>query len=220
MRSMTTTMTYPQLPKLHTHSFTNDPISFIAPTWDELHALAFVMATHIRASEQNFDRVVTLAKGGWPMSRSLADFLEVAEVQSLGLSFYTGIDQRAAKPTVYQDLPVSIQGEDILLFDDVSDTGESLLFAVEYLTRKGAKSVTTATIFYKERSRITPHFYALQVAEWIVFPYELVETLKDVGTRWLAEGVATNEVVSRFVSLNFPEEQVMYFLENTLLAKE
>lgn len=204
---------------LTVHTFPNDSISYVAPTWDELHALAFDMARNIREAPVSFDRVVTLAKGGWPMSRSLADFLEISEVQSLGLSFYKGVDERKAKPTMYQELPVSIQGEHILLFDDVADTGESLQFSLDYLKQKGAASVTTATIFYKERSQVVPDFFAALAAEWIIFPYELVETLKDVGTRWLAEGVDAEEVNSRFVTLQFNEAQVRYFMETTLLVE-
>lgn len=206
-------------PSLTVHSFPQDSIAYVAPTWDELHALAFEMARQIRAADVSFDRVVTLAKGGWPMSRSLADFLEISEVQSLGISFYKGVDERQAKPTMYQKLPVSIEGEHILLFDDVADTGESLLFALDYLKQKGAASVTTATIFYKERSRIVPDFFSALAAEWIIFPYELVETLKDVGTRWLADGVDAEEVISRFVTLQFEEAQIRYFMETTLLVE-
>jgi hypothetical protein len=214
---MNSTHTLPSTLKIHT--FSDDPISFIAPTWDQLHALAFEMACEIRDSHHDFDRVVTLAKGGWPMSRSLADFLEVSEVQSLGLSFYKGVDDRKAKPTVYQDLPISIENEHILLFDDVADTGESLLFAIDHLKQKGAQSITTATVFYKERSRIQPDFFSAQVGEWIVFPYELVETLKDVGTRWLAEGVSPQELAKRFESLHFPPDQVAYFIDSILLVE-
>lgn len=206
-------------PSLTLHTFENDSISYVAPTWEELHALAFEMAQQIRASDHSFDRVVTLAKGGWPMSRSLADFLEVSEVQSLGLSFYKGVNERKAKPTVYQDLPVNIMGEHILLFDDVADTGESLLFATEYLKERGAASVTTATVFYKERSQIVPDFFSAQVAEWIIFPYELVESLKDIGTRWLTDSISPDEVISRFITLQFLENQVRYFVETALLVE-
>lgn len=200
------------------HTFPGDPIPFVAPGWEQLHQHTFQLAQHLRTSGAAFDRVITLAKGGWPMSRSLADFLEVSEVQSLGISFYKGIDQRAAAPIVYQDLPVQITGERILLFDDVADTGESLAFSSNYLKERGAAHITTATVYYKERSQIVPNHFALQVAEWIIFPYELVETLQLVGTRWLAEGVDSEEVVARFVSFNFPEHQVRYFLENALLS--
>lgn len=201
------------------HTFSQDTISYVAPTWDQLHGLAFDVACQIRAEEVTFDRVITLAKGGWPMSRSVADFLEISEVQSLGISFYKGIDERKAKPTMYQELPVSIEGEHVLLFDDVADTGESLQFSLDYLKQKGAASVTTATIFYKKRSQVVPDYFASLAAEWIIFPYELVETLKDVGTRWLADGVEAEEVISRFVTLQFNEAQVRYFMETTLLVE-
>ena len=137
----------------------------------------------------------------------------------MGLSFYKGVNERKAKPTVYQDLPVNIMGEHILLFDDVADTGESLLFATEYLKERGAASVTTATVFYKERSQIVPDFFSAQVAEWIIFPYELVESLKDIGTRWLTDSISPDEVISRFITLQFPENQVRYFVETALLVE-
>ncbi len=201
------------------HQFPQDEVAFIAPSWDELHALTFGIAQKIREHHYDFDRVVTLAKGGWPMSRSLADFLEISQVQSLGISFYKGIDEREAKPMVYQELPVDITGERVLLFDDVADTGESLAFVLQYLKEKGATSITTATVFYKERSQVTPDFFAAQVAEWIVFPYELVETLQLVGNRWLSEGISPEEVVQRFIKLQFAESQVRYFMQSVLLAE-
>lgn len=199
-------------------TFSNESLSFVSPGWEALQELAFNMAKDIRNSELQFDRVVTLAKGGWPMSRSLADFLEISEVQSLGLKFYKGIDERMAKPVIYQDLPVNVSGESILLFDDVADTGESLAFAMEYLTRRGAAQITTACIYYKERSRVKPDFYAQQVEGWIVFPYELLETLRVLGTKWLSEGVDPEEVVARFVQFRFPEKQIRYLLEEVLLT--
>lgn len=199
-------------------TFPNESLSFVSPGWEDLQQLAFKMSKDIRQSELQFDRVVTLAKGGWPMSRSLADFLEISEVQSLGIKFYKGIDERMAKPVVYQDLPVNISGESILLFDDVADTGESLAFAMNYLTQRGAAFITTACVYYKERSRVKPDFYAQQVEGWIVFPYELLETLRVLGTRWLSEGVDPEEVVARFVQFKFPEQQTRFFIENVLLT--
>lgn len=198
-------------------SFPNESITFIAPGWNLLHEHVFTLAKAMRTTQAKFDRVVTLAKGGWPMSRSLADFLEVNEVQSLGLRFYTGIDERLSRPVVYQELPVDIAGEHILLFDDIADTGESLSFSVDYLTERGAASITTACVYYKERSRIRPDYFAATVREWVVFPYELVETLRILGTRWLSEGVSPEAVSERFAAFQFDPAQISYFLEELLL---
>jgi len=211
-------MNTPQQKNTQIITFPGEDTAFVAPGWQALHALAFNISVQIKAGNHHFDRVVTLAKGGWPMSRSLADFLEMSEVQSLGIKFYKGIDQREAKPIVYQDLPIDISGESILLFDDVADTGESLRFATEYLENHGAASVTTATIYYKKRSSVTPDYFSAQVAEWIIFPYELVETLRILGTRWLAEGLSLEEVIARFIALNFEASQVEHYVSTLLLS--
>jgi len=63
-------------------------------------------------------------------------------VASIGVKFYAGIDERLEQPLIYQDLPVSVRGERILLFDGVADRGISLQYTSEYLTKyKGVQEL-------------------------------------------------------------------------------
>ncbi len=192
--------------------FPSEQTTYVAPSWDELNQLLFAITQQINAKQLKFDRIVTLTKGGWPMSRSLVDFLSIESIASIGVKFYTGINERLQAPTIYQELPVSVVGERVLLFDDVADTGKSLQFVANYLREKGVATLTTATLFYKPHSVIKPDFYGAETTDWIIFPYEMVETLQVLGKRWQVAGIATDEVANRFAQLGFRRDWVMTFL--------
>lgn len=200
---------------LKTVSFPGEDITFVTPTWDDMNQLAFSIAKDIlqpNGTSKKIDRIVTLAKGGWPMTRSLVDFLSIKEVASMGVRFYKGINDRLQKPEIYQDLPVSVAGETVLLFDDVADTGESLRFVKEHLQNIGVKEIITATLFYKPRSEIKPDFFGAQVTGWIVFPYDVVEAIYMFKDAWKEKGLNPEEIEDRFVQLGAKKEWLSLYL--------
>ena len=178
-------------------AFPNDPIHYIAPTYDDMNHITFLLAKQMRANGITADRIVTLAKGGWPMTRSLVDFTKIKEVASIGVKFYQKLNQRYEVPKIYQDLPVSVKGESVILFDDVADTGKSLVYVKDYLLKAGVKQVTTVTLFYKSHSVIKPDFYGPTTAAWIVFPYESRESFSFFQRKWTKEGLSNEEIDSR-----------------------
>lgn len=186
--------------------FENDPVTYISPSWDEMNLLTFQVSEQLKKDSSTFDRIVTLAKGGWPMTRSLIDFSQIPEIASIGIKFYSGINQRYDKPVIYQDIPVSVKDETILLFDDVADTGESLIFTKKLLEERGAKEVKTATIFYKPHSKLKPDFFAKETSAWIVFPFEPFEMIELIGSKWLKQGISFQEITKRFTEFSFPKE--------------
>lgn len=201
------------LPHLQTINFDNDTASYVAPTWFQMEQLIFSIAEKIISNSQQFDRVITLSKGGWPMARPLIDYLQISDVASIGVQSYTGINEHTKRPELYQDLLLDISGENILLFDDVADTGESLAFVKEHLEKKGVSSVTCATLFYKQHSKIIPEYYGVLTADWIIFPYELRETMTILVPKWRALNVSDQEIVQRFAVLGFNKEMIEYFLK-------
>ena len=84
--------------QFNTITFPNENISYIAPSWNEMNQLAFEVSQQILKIGNQFDRIVTLAKGGWPLTRSMVDFLQIKEVASIGVKFYAGIGKHMDKP--------------------------------------------------------------------------------------------------------------------------
>ncbi len=191
--------------------FDQDGATFITPTWEELNQLAFTVAQKILADGAQFDRIVTLAKGGWPMTRSLVDFLNVREVASIGIKFYAGINKRMSRPEIYQDLPVIVKGESVLLFDDVADSGESLEFTRQYLLEQGVTAVKCATLFYKPHSTLKPDYFADETTAWIIFPYEALESMKLLEGTWLKQGLKKAAIIDRFIKLGIKDRYINHY---------
>ena len=180
-----------------TFLFPPDPVSYICPTWDQLEQLTLQVAQNVLKSQDQPEIIVTLAKGGWPMTRSLADFLQVDEIASIGVKFYAGIHQRLPEPQIYQDLPIDVAGKRLLLFDDVADSGGSLKFVSDLLAERNAASVTMATLFYKTHSSVKPDFYVATTDAWIIFPFEKKEMSQLLREKWRAQSISPTETESR-----------------------
>lgn len=187
--------------------FPGDSVVYSVPNWDELTELAFQLSLQISADGHRFPVMVTLAKGGLPLARILADFLHIPVILSIGVSFYTGIGTRATTPQIYQDIsPLeTIRGKSVLLFDDVAESGESLIFAKDYLKVSGAEEVITSSLFYKEKSKIIPDYVGQHTNEWVVFPFEAMETHAYLSARWQQDGVPQAEQHQRFLQLGLRE---------------
>lgn len=188
-------------------------ISYQYYSWQELGDDIFQLAKKIIQSEQKFDRVIALAKGGLTFSRSLVDYLGIDEISSLHIEFYTGIHNTQEMPVITQSLPVSIRNEKILLFDDLSDSGKTLQTAVEYLKHHGVSSIHTAVFFVKPHSSFKPDFVIRELNEWIIFPNEVRETVLELQASWLKNGDDLLSIKNQLIQIGLPKDQVDFYLQ-------
>ena len=194
-------------------SFKGEKISYTAPTWEEMGEYCFLLAKEIIKSGEKFDRLVTLAKGGWTWSRTMADYLRFKNVASIHIELYADFVKKTKSPVLLQALPVTVRKEKILLFDDISDTGETTAFAKKYLQMSGTESIKLATLFYKPWSIMKPDFFVSQTRSWLILPHEVREAVDHIGGPWLKKGINKKEVLKRFVKIGLPQDQVEYFLK-------
>jgi hypoxanthine phosphoribosyltransferase len=76
-------------------------------------------------------------------------------------------------------------GRDVLLVDDVADTGSTLETAVEKILKpRNPRTVRTATLLIKPWSKSKPDYTAASTDAWVVFPWERMETVRAVGRMW------------------------------------
>lgn len=194
-------------------SFDGGKNFYIAPSWDQLGHLSFKLAKQILQKGNDYDRIIVIAKGGLTWSRVLADYLQIQNIETIRVRLYRGIGKTFKKPQILQDIKTSIEGERILLFDDVADSGQTLDFVQKLIKKQGAKSIDTAALFYKPASKTIPNFYDHQTDAWIVFPHELREFIEETSKDWFEKGLTKKQIASRFIRLNLPEDQIKYFLE-------
>ena len=154
------------------------PISFTAPSWDQIYDMLLELAKRIKDSGFKPDLIVGVCRGGWAPARVMSDLLENMNTASIRIEFYLAPGVTARKPVISQAIMVPVKGVNVLVVDDVADTGESLKVAVDHLDVCGAKSIKTATVYYKPQSCLKPDFFIIQTEQWIIFPWERLETTR------------------------------------------
>lgn len=187
---------------------------FIAPSWGEMGTLCFDVAKKVITSRINADRIVALAKGGWTWARAFSDYTNIKEVASLKIDFYKDVNQTNDTPVITQSLPVSVSGETIIIFDDVSDTGKTLSVAKSYLGMCGAKEIFSATLFMKPWTTFIPDFYGEETDAWVIFPHEIREMIALLSSRWKKSGHSASEIKERLRNIGISPLEVDFFTEN------
>jgi len=187
-----------------------DGVNYVCPSWDQMGKYTFQLAQKILDSDEKFDRIIPLAKGGLTWSRSLADFLDIDKLSSTRLQSYIGTNQ-TSQVKVIQPLSDSIDGENILIFDEVVDSGETIIKAKEYIKLLGAREISVATLCYKPRSKVIPDFYAFSTNAWVVFPHNPREFIEDRWNDWSQKNVPAEMIKSRLLNIGLSQDIVEFF---------
>lgn len=145
--------------------------------WSELHRILLDLAIRIRNSGMEFDTIYAIMKGGLIPARILMDLLDIDELGVIGVKFYRGVGVRGKKPVITQPPTIGVTGKRVLIVDDVVDTGRTLQLVIEELTRYDAKHIASLAIYVKPWAMITPDLHYGVTDKWIVFPWEIRETI-------------------------------------------
>jgi hypoxanthine phosphoribosyltransferase len=151
--------------------------------WEYIYGLCRGVSNQVKAAEFEPDVVVALARGGWFAGRCICDFLGMDDLTSLKMEHYVGTGQKADEPTVRYPMPEgSVEGKDVLVIDDIADTGGSIERAHEYVTDRGASEVRTATLQLLQTSEFEPQFVGERLEEWtwVVYPWNFIEDMIDL----------------------------------------
>jgi hypoxanthine phosphoribosyltransferase len=153
--------------------------------WDYVYDLCRAVSDEVRADGYEPEVVVALARGGWFAGRCVCDFLGLDDLVSLKVEHYVGAAERSGEATVRYQLPEgSVAGKDVLVVDDIADTGASLRRAREYVTDHDPGCVRTATLQLNPGSDVEPDFLGERLEEWawIVYPWNFLEDMEDLLT--------------------------------------
>ncbi len=173
---------------------------------------SFKLADNIHQSGFKPDFVIGIWRGGAPVGVYVQEYLDYVGISSEHFSIrtrsYTGINQQAE--VEIQGLEYLLSqikaGDNILLVDDVFDTGRTIkaifteLAALSKTVDLNTCNIKVACPWYKPSrnlTSLTPDFYLHETEDWLVFPHELVGlTMEEIRTgkgpqgEWLAQQAA------------------------------
>jgi uncharacterized protein len=155
---------------------------------DELLRDSMELARRVVASGMRPTFLVAMWRGGTPIGITVQEVLEYYSIHTDHIAIRTssygaGIDLQHKTVRVHAtDYLVSrLEAEDeLLIVDDVYDSGRSLEAVIEELSRRCRRNlpekIRIATVYYKpnrRRSALLPDYFVHKTDQWLVFPHEL-----------------------------------------------
>lgn len=115
--------------------------------------------------------IVGIARGGLTLSHSLAEGLDIREVQTLRTELYDKTCKREIL-SIFGDCNFKNISR-VLVVDDIADSGDTLKAVMKHLELKHKNiEFKSATLFYKKTSIYEPDFWINEADDWIDFFWE------------------------------------------------
>lgn len=152
------------------------PVTCYNTGWEDNFNLAVKLSRKIKESGYSPDLILAISRGGLVPARIIADFLLERNIQCLHARRW-GVGEQIGEKVAITGTPADLQSKNVLVVDDVADTGDTLQEITRYLHRQKVRNVKTATLHYKKTSTCKPDYYAAEMEQWqwIVYPWSIYE---------------------------------------------
>jgi hypothetical protein len=194
----------------------NSELEFEIPKWNQIYNMLLNLAEKIRKNGFKPDIIVGVSRGGWPPARVLSDLIENPNLANVRAEFYLGVAETKEEPVLTQPVSMEVAGKKVLVVDEVADTGKSLKLVKEHIIEKGATEVKIATVYYKPWSIVKPDYYEKETSCWIVFPWEIKETVRKIVKKCERTGKPIGEEVAKLVKAGISIGLIERFLKEIL----
>ncbi len=152
-------------------------MEYLILSWSDVYNLTLQLSERIVDSGFIPDLIIGIARGGWIPARILSDVLYANAMFNVRIEYYTDLGEHGREPKITQPLSIPIEEKNVLIIDEVADSGESMHHAIEYVKGLGAKNLRSAVLHLKPWSRVVPDFYMQKVESWTVYPWEIRESI-------------------------------------------
>lgn len=122
-------------------------------TAEAIEAAIARLAVEIAAKKLDSLLVVAILKGSFVFAADLIRALHRAglspEVDFITLSSYRKAQSSSGRVSIVRDLETDVAGRNVLIVDDILESGRTLAFAKDLLSARGATSVHTCVLLEK-----------------------------------------------------------------------
>lgn len=149
-------------------------------TWEKIENMCIQIVEQIKNKNIKIDKIIAISRGGLIPGRIISGILNNSNLSTIRVTFYTKPGVAKDKPHLAEDLSTDVTNKNILVVDDVVESGKTLSLTYNYLMERGAKKVFTAALLDKKVDGkvklMSPDFFAERIEnKWIVYPWEKFE---------------------------------------------
>lgn len=171
-------------------------------SWDEISKWTAQLAKNIRAQGFHPSVIIGLTRGGWVPARLLCDHLKVKKLYAVKTEHWGVTANPDGKALLTQELNTSIEQDNVLAVDDITDTGESLTLAMAHLSIMHPRQLHSATLLHITHSKFQPDFFSVEVPKekwtWFIFPWNLNEDLRTLTPKTMRAPVDIDGIRAAF----------------------
>jgi len=168
-------------------------MNFCKISWQKYEKDCIALADKVKKAGVKIDYIVVISRGGLVAGRILADLLDVP-VSHITISSY--LDLKKQKNIKITEVPSrTFTEENILLVDEISDSGRTFVRATSYFQKFPKCKIYTLAIYIKPITKPLPDFYQEMIEGWVIFPYEIKETKDAFIKMFKNEKTATKKML-------------------------
>lgn len=147
-------------------------------SWQAVYRLGRKLAHIIQDSGFQPDIVVAIGRGGYVPARVVCDFLHLDQLTGIKVEHYVAT-RKQTEVVIRYPLNADVRGLDVLVVDDVNDSGDTLAAVLRYLESFAPANVKTAVLHEKAVTRCPADFVAehARVWRWIIYPWAYIEDI-------------------------------------------
>ncbi|MFC3772368.1 hypoxanthine phosphoribosyltransferase [Paenibacillus sp. GCM10012303] len=141
------------------------------------HKVAELGETIARDFEGRNPLVICVLKGAFIFMADLVKHIPIPlEIDFMAVSSYGQSTKSSGVVKIIKDLDVTVEGRDVLIVEDIIDSGLTLSYLIDVLERRNALSVTVVTLFDKPARRsveLEPDYKGFTLPDEFIVGYGL-----------------------------------------------
>ena len=164
------------------------PVDALRENWHSANELSFELAQkiedHCIRTGERFDKMILIPRGSYPVGNIVSRRLGFSadHILHMCMTTYRDGETESSGQFRYGQMPTpeDVKGLDLVIIEEVCDTGETLSHAEDLLRLAGAGLVRSGVLHFKPgktTTGYTPDWFANTTDSWIVYPWEKDERI-------------------------------------------
>ena len=137
--------------------------------WNKYIELCNKLSTKIK--KNCYNNLFLIGTGGWVVGKIVNKNLKLPISTLICKSYY---EKKQYNFQISQIIPdLDLYGE-VLLIDDLTDTGNTILSVTKILMKKykEIRKIDTGVLIKKSNTVVSPDYFIIETDDWVIFPYE------------------------------------------------
>ena len=146
-------------------------------TWEDVEHDTLKIIDRMKQDGFEPDIIVSIARSGLIPASLIAYALGNKQLYVIKVDFSkvqkSGQDQELYdRPIITQELSVNIQGQKVLVVDEMAVSGSTLKLVSQYMEIKNPAQVKYAVLYKQPWSQFKPDYYGREIKEWPLYPWK------------------------------------------------